>query len=159
MRSHLSHTPHIFTNMCLPHGKPYAIKSHFILDSSFLCCAWLCCHTHAHSSCSCFSSILPPPCGCIMSSISVMPALDCIGRFCHIPFISPSHLQPSSPTLCSQRHELQSILTQNATPDLWTSIMFLLFSLHFDLSTYIHTSSHFVHSSEPVPGCVHCSGL
>ena len=95
MRSHLSHTPHIFTNMCLPHGKPYAIKSHFILDSSFLCCAWLCCHTHAHSSCSCFSSILPPPCGCIMSSISIMPALDCIGRFCHIPFISPSHLQPS----------------------------------------------------------------
>ena len=52
MRTHLSHALHIFTNMCLPHGKPYAIKLNFILDSSFLCCAWLCCHTHAHHTCS-----------------------------------------------------------------------------------------------------------
>ena len=28
----------------------------------------------------CFSSILPPPCGCIMLLISVMPALDSISR-------------------------------------------------------------------------------
>ena len=28
----------------------------------------------------CFSSILPPPCGCIMLLISIMPALDSIGR-------------------------------------------------------------------------------
>ena len=35
-------------NMCLPHGKPYAIELNVILDSSSLCCAWLCCHTHAH---------------------------------------------------------------------------------------------------------------
>ena len=29
----------------------------------------------------CFSSILPPPCGCIMLLISIMLALDSIGRF------------------------------------------------------------------------------
>ena len=28
------------------------LKLNFILDSSFLCCAWLCCHTHAHYTCS-----------------------------------------------------------------------------------------------------------
>ena len=50
-RSHLSHTLHIFTNTCLPHGKPYAIKLNFILDSSFPCCTWLCCHTHVHHTC------------------------------------------------------------------------------------------------------------
>ena len=81
MRTHLSHTLHIFTNMCSPHGKPCSIKLNLILDSSFLCCAWLCCHTHAHHTCLCFSSILPPPCSCIMPLISVMPALDSIGRF------------------------------------------------------------------------------
>ena len=42
-RTHLSHTPHHFTNMCLPHGEPCSIKLNFILDSSFPCCAWLCC--------------------------------------------------------------------------------------------------------------------
>ena len=47
MRTHLSHALH---NTCLPHGKPYAIKPNFILDSSFLCCAWLCCHTHVYAS-------------------------------------------------------------------------------------------------------------
>ena len=78
-RSHLSHTLHIFTNTCLPHGKPYAIKLNFILDSSFLCSAWLCCHT-CTSHILCFSSILPPPCSYIMSLMSVMPALDSIGR-------------------------------------------------------------------------------
>ena len=81
MGTHLSHALHHFTNTCLPHGKSYFIKPNFILDSSFPCCAWLCCHTHAHPSCSCFSSILPLPCGCIMLYISIMPALDSISRF------------------------------------------------------------------------------
>ena len=48
MRTHLFHAFHHFTNMCLPHGKHCSIKLNFILDSLFLCCAWLCCHTHAH---------------------------------------------------------------------------------------------------------------
>ena len=52
MRTHLSHTLHIFSNTCLSHGKPYAIKLNLILDSSFLCCAWLCCRTHVHHTCS-----------------------------------------------------------------------------------------------------------
>ena len=82
MRTHLSHAFfHHFTNMCLPHGEPCFIKPNLILDSSFPCCAWLCCHTHAHHTCLCFSSILPPPCGCIMPLISIIPALDSIGRF------------------------------------------------------------------------------
>ena len=76
-RTHLFHALHHFMNMCLPHGEPCSIKPNFILDSSFLHCAWLCCHTHA----PCFSSILPLPCSCIMSLISVMPVLDSIGRF------------------------------------------------------------------------------
>ena len=80
MRTHLSHTLHHFTNRCLPHDEPCSIKPNFILGSSFLCCAWLCCHTHAHPTCSCFSSILPPPCSCIMPLTSIMPALDSIGR-------------------------------------------------------------------------------
>ena len=70
MGTHISHTLHHFTNMCLPHGEPCSIKPNFILDSSFPCCAWLC-----------FSSILPLPCSCIMLLISTMPALDSIGRF------------------------------------------------------------------------------
>ena len=78
--THLSHTLHHSTNMCLHHGEPCFIKSNFILDSSFLCCAWLCCHTHAYFSCSCFPSILPSPCGCIMLLISIMLALDSISR-------------------------------------------------------------------------------
>ena len=45
-RTHLSHTLHHFTNTCLPHGRPCSIKLNLILDSSFSCCAWLCCHTH-----------------------------------------------------------------------------------------------------------------
>ena len=81
MGTHLSHALHHFMNTCLPHGKPCFVKTNFILDSSFLCCAWLCCHTHALSSCSCFSSILPLPCSCIISLISTMPALDSIGKF------------------------------------------------------------------------------
>ena len=52
MRTHLSHNLHHFTNMCLPHGKPCSIKLNLILDSSFLCCAWIYCHTHAHHTCS-----------------------------------------------------------------------------------------------------------
>ena len=37
--------------------------------------------THMHiTHALCFSSILPPPCGCIMSLIFIMPALDSIGR-------------------------------------------------------------------------------
>ena len=78
-RTHLSHALHIFTNTCLPHGKPCSIKLNLILDSSFLCCAWLCCHTHVHHTCLCFSSILPLPCGRIMLLISAVPALDSIG--------------------------------------------------------------------------------
>ena len=38
--------------------------------------------THMHiTHVLCFSSILPPPCGCIMSLISIMPVLDSISRF------------------------------------------------------------------------------
>ena len=73
MRTHLSHALHIFTYMCLPHGKPYAIKLNFIVDSSFPCYAWLCCHTHAHHTYSCFSSILPLPCSCLMLPYLDMP--------------------------------------------------------------------------------------
>ena len=51
MRTHLSHAFHISTNTCLPHGKSYAIKPNLILDSSFPCCIWLCCHTHVHHTC------------------------------------------------------------------------------------------------------------
>ena len=51
-RTHLSHAFHLFTNTCLPHGKPCSIKLNFILDSSFPGSAWLCCHTHAHHTCS-----------------------------------------------------------------------------------------------------------
>ena len=76
----ISHPLH-FHNTCLPHGKPYLIKLNFIFDSSFPCCAWLCCHTHVSSSCLCFSSILPLPCSCIMSFISIMPTLNSINRF------------------------------------------------------------------------------
>ena len=54
--THLSHTLHHFTNTCFPHGKPCFIKPNFILDSLLPCCAWLCCHTHAFPSCSCFHS-------------------------------------------------------------------------------------------------------
>ena len=52
IKTHLSHNLHHFTNMCLPHGEPCFIKLNLILDSSFLCCAWLCCHTHVHHTCS-----------------------------------------------------------------------------------------------------------
>ena len=48
MGTHLSHALHHFTNTCLPHGEPCFIKPNFIPDSSLLCCAWLCCHTHVH---------------------------------------------------------------------------------------------------------------
>ena len=81
MRTHSSHTLYTFTNMCLPHDKPYTIKLNSILGSSFLCCTWLCCHTHAHHTCLCFSSILPPPCGCLMLLLSNMPFSNGIGRF------------------------------------------------------------------------------
>ena len=43
--------PSHFYHICLPHGKPYINKLNFILDSSFLCCAWLCCHIHVHHIC------------------------------------------------------------------------------------------------------------
>ena len=49
MRSHLSHALHTFpTHVCLMAN---------LIDSSFTCCAWLCCHTHVHHTCSYFSSI------------------------------------------------------------------------------------------------------
>ena len=52
MRTHLFHALHIFMDTCLPHDEPCSIKLNFILDSSFLCCAWLCHHTYAHHTCS-----------------------------------------------------------------------------------------------------------
>ena len=79
--THLLHTIHHLTNMCLSHGEPCFIKPNLIFDSSFPCCAWLCCHMHALPSCLCFSSILPVPCDCIMLFISAMPTLDSISRF------------------------------------------------------------------------------
>ena len=81
MRTHLSHDLYHFMNMCLPHGEPYSIKLNLFLDSSFHAAhgyaATYMCITHV----LCFSSILPPPCSCIMLLISAMPALDSIGRF------------------------------------------------------------------------------
>ena len=78
-------------NTCLPHGEPYSIKPNFILDSHFHAvhgyAATHMCITHV----LCFSSILPPPHGCIMLLISVMPALDSISRFntnMYIPYDS-----------------------------------------------------------------------
>ena len=87
----LTSCPSHFHNICLPHGKPYAIKPNFILDSSFPCYAWLCCHIHAHSSCLCFSSILPPLCSCSMFLYFDMPFSDSINRFgtnMYIPYDS-----------------------------------------------------------------------
>ena len=80
-RNSLISCPYHSTNTCLPYGEPCLIKLNCILDSSFLCCAWLCCHTHALPSCYASSSILPLPCGCIMLLISAMPTLDSISRF------------------------------------------------------------------------------
>ena len=51
MRTHLSHALHYFTNTRFPHGESSSIKLNLILDSSFLCYVWLCCHTHAHHTC------------------------------------------------------------------------------------------------------------
>ena len=51
-RTHLSHDLHHFTNTCLPYGEPCSIKLNLILNSSFLCCTWLCCHTHVYHRCS-----------------------------------------------------------------------------------------------------------
>ena len=95
-----------------------------------------------------------------------------IAGLCHIPFICPSHLRPSSPTLRSQdtnsaltRHKLHAHKTQ--TPESSCSECYSrsldlhyipLFTSPF-LYVYIHTSSCFIHSSNPVPGCVHCSSL
>ena len=74
MRSSLISQPSPF------HKYMFASWRTLFYDSSFLCCAWLCCHTHAHHTCLCFSSILPPPHGCIMLLIPVMLALNSIGR-------------------------------------------------------------------------------
>ena len=81
MRTHLSHDLHCFTNTQLSYGNPCSIKLNFILDSSFLCSAWLCCHTHVHHTCSML----------LFHSATTMwlhhvihfrtPALDSIGRF------------------------------------------------------------------------------
>ena len=80
MKTHLSHALHIFTNMCF-------LMADLVLLNLTL---FLTVHFHAvHGYAAthmrithvlCFSSILPPPCGCIMLLISIMPALDCIGR-------------------------------------------------------------------------------
>ena len=58
--------PFTLSQHMFAYSKPYAIQLNLILDSSFLCCAWLHCHTHVHHTCLCFSSILPLPCGCLM---------------------------------------------------------------------------------------------
>ena len=81
MGTHLSHTLQLSHNTCLPHGEPYFIKPNIICDSPFPYCAWLCCHTHAHHTFYASPSILPLPCGCIMSLIPAMSTLDCIDRF------------------------------------------------------------------------------
>ena len=73
MGTHLSHTLHHFTNTCLPHGEPCFIKSNFILDSSFPCCAWLCCHTHVPSSC--YASLPFCHCHAVASSLSSLLCL------------------------------------------------------------------------------------
>ena len=82
MRTHLSHDFHHFTKtrVCL--------MANLVLLNLTL---FLTVHFHAvhgytttHMPIThvlCFSSILPPPHGCIMSLISIMPALDSIGRF------------------------------------------------------------------------------
>ena len=79
-RTHLSHALHILTNMCLLHGKPYAFKLKLILDSSFLCCAWLCCHTHVHHT---FHASLPFCHHHMVASCSHldMPFLNSINKF------------------------------------------------------------------------------
>ena len=87
--THLSHTLHHFTNTCLPHGEPCFIKPNFILDSSFPCCAWLCCHPHAHHTCLCFSSILPLPCGCIMLLISTFSCIYLYGLYNENTMVPP----------------------------------------------------------------------
>ena len=81
MRTHLPHALHLFMNMCWPHGEPCSIK----LKNLFLAVHFRAVHgyaaTHMHiTHVPCFSSILPPPCGCIMLLISTMPALNSISR-------------------------------------------------------------------------------
>ena len=101
-----------FTNTCLSHGEPCFIKPNFILDSSFPCCAWLCCHTHAPPSCPYFSSILPLPCGCIMLLIFAM-CYDSLLRLCSFPhLILLCHISfPGVPFLC-----LSSLSSYPGTP-------------------------------------------
>ena len=73
--------PSHFHNTCLLHGKLYAIKPNFILDSSVLCYAWLYCHTHVHHTC--YGSL--PFCHhhAVASCCSYldMPFADSINRF------------------------------------------------------------------------------
>ena len=81
MRTHLSHPLHHFTNMCLPHGEPCSIKLNlFLTIHSHAMHGYAATHMHITHA-PCFSSILPPPCGCNMSLIFIMPALDSISRF------------------------------------------------------------------------------
>ena len=66
---------HIFMNTCLPHGEPCSIKNLTL----FLTVHFHAVHGYAATHMRithvlCFSSILPPPCSCIMSLISIMPA-------------------------------------------------------------------------------------
>ena len=80
MRTHLSHDLHIpQTHVCLVANLvllnlTLSLIVHFHAVHGYAA-------THMHiTHVPCFSSILPPPCGCIMLFISAMPALDSIGR-------------------------------------------------------------------------------
>ena len=73
MRTHLSHALHIFTNL-MPLNLTLFLTVHFHAVHGDAA-------THMRTThVLCFSSILPPPCGCIMLLISAMPALDSISR-------------------------------------------------------------------------------
>ena len=82
MRTHLPHALHLFMNMCWPHGELCSIKLKNLFLAVHFCAVHGYAATHMHiTHVPCFSSILPPPCGCIMLLISTMPALNCISRF------------------------------------------------------------------------------
>ena len=81
MGTHLSHTLFILqTHVCLMVNLVLLnltlfLTVHFCAVHGYA--ATHMCPSHVHT----FSSILSPPCGCIMTLISAMPALDSIDRF------------------------------------------------------------------------------
>ena len=81
MRTHLSHAFHHFTKTCV------CLMANLVLLNLTLFLTVHFCAVHGYAATHmcithvlCFSSILPPPRGCIMSLISVMPALNSISR-------------------------------------------------------------------------------